>query len=113
MGRARLLICLACRITWRRHWHYHCLPRLGRDAYDQSRSRNYALDEYADHAYSRPGSKRDSPGCTGDRRDLTLAPNPEIALALQIMKEDPDKAEMLVGESFRRQLAQLAGQQQQ
>ena len=50
---------------------------------------------------------------TEDRRDLTLAPNPEIALALQIMKEDPDKAEMLVGESFRRQQAQLAGQQQQ
>ena len=48
---------------------------------------------------------------TEDRRDLTLAPNPEIALALQIMKEDPDKAEMLVGESFRRQLAQLAEQQ--
>jgi len=47
---------------------------------------------------------------TEDQRDLTLAPNPEIALALQIMKEDPDKAEMLVGESFHRQLAR---QQQQ
>ena len=47
---------------------------------------------------------------TEDRRDLTLAPNPEIALALQIMKEDPDQAEMLVGESFQRQLAR---QQQQ
>jgi NAD(P)-dependent dehydrogenase (short-subunit alcohol dehydrogenase family) len=46
-----------------------------------------------------------------DRRDLTLAPNPDIALALQLMKEDPDKAEMLVGESFRRQLAKRAGQQ--
>src|SRR5712692_5527456 len=38
---------------------------------------------------------------TEDRRDLTLAPNPDIALLLQIMKDDPDKAETLAGESFR------------
>lgn len=49
---------------------------------------------------------------TEDRRDLTLAPNPDIALALQIMKEDPDKAEMLVGEAFHQRLEQLSAQQQ-
>jgi NAD(P)-dependent dehydrogenase (short-subunit alcohol dehydrogenase family) len=48
-----------------------------------------------------------------DRRDLTLAPNPDIAFILQLMKEDPDKAEMLLGESFRRRLAEAAGQQTQ
>jgi len=47
-----------------------------------------------------------------DRRDLTLAPNPDIALALQIMKEDPDKAEMLAGKSFHQRLEQLSAQQQ-
>ncbi|MDQ6662133.1 MAG: SDR family oxidoreductase [Chloroflexota bacterium] len=40
-----------------------------------------------------------------DRRDLTLAPNPDIALILQIMKDDPDKAEMLSGAAFRRQMS--------
>ena len=44
------------------------------------------------------------------RRDLTLAPNPDIALALQLMKDDPDKAEIVIGESFRQRLAQLSGQ---
>src|SRR6266436_9916186 len=39
-----------------------------------------------------------------DRRDLTLAPNPDIALALHLMKDDPDKAEMVIGESFRQRL---------
>lgn len=48
-----------------------------------------------------------------DRRDLTLAPNPDIAFILQLMKEDPDKAEMLLGESFRRRLAEASGQQVQ
>src|SRR5947209_1724122 len=48
---------------------------------------------------------------TEDRRDLTLAPNPDIALSLQLFKEDPDKAEMLVGEVFRKRLANLSGQQ--
>jgi ABC-type amino acid transport substrate-binding protein len=47
---------------------------------------------------------------TEGRRDLTLAPNPDIALMLQLMKDDPDKAEMLAGESFRQRLAQLSGQ---
>jgi NAD(P)-dependent dehydrogenase (short-subunit alcohol dehydrogenase family) len=46
-----------------------------------------------------------------DRRDLTLAPNPEIALMLQLMKEDPDKAEQLAGEAFRQRLAQTTAQQ--
>lgn len=39
-----------------------------------------------------------------ERRDLTLAPNPDIALALQLYASDPDQAEMLMGESFRKQL---------
>ena len=50
---------------------------------------------------------------TEDRRDLTLAPNPDIAMSLQLFKEDPDKAEMLIGESFRKRLAKLSGQQGQ
>lgn len=37
-----------------------------------------------------------------DQRDLTLAPNPDIAFMLQIYKDDPDKAEMLAGESYRK-----------
>lgn len=40
---------------------------------------------------------------TEDRHDLTLAPNPDIALLLQMMKDDPDKAEQLAGEFFRQQ----------
>jgi len=39
---------------------------------------------------------------TEDRRDLTLAPNPDIAFMLQVYKDDPDKAEMLAGESYYR-----------
>jgi hypothetical protein len=35
-----------------------------------------------------------------NRRDLTLAPNPDIALLLQIMKEDPDQAEQIAGEHY-------------
>jgi NAD(P)-dependent dehydrogenase (short-subunit alcohol dehydrogenase family) len=46
-----------------------------------------------------------------DQRDLTLAPNPDIAKALQIMQDDPDKAEMLMGQSFQRRTQQAAGQQ--
>ncbi len=38
-----------------------------------------------------------------ERRDLTLAPNPDIAKALQLMKEDPDKAEIAMGKTYRRQ----------
>lgn len=48
---------------------------------------------------------------TEGRHDLTLAPNPEIAVALEIMKNDPDQAEQLIGESFR-QRAELLGAQQ-
>jgi len=48
---------------------------------------------------------------TEDRRDLTLAPNPDIATILQIMKEDPDKAEQLSGEAFQQRLAKIAAQQ--
>lgn len=48
---------------------------------------------------------------TEDQRDLTLAPNPDIALILKIMKDDPDKAEQLSGEAFRQKLAQITAQQ--
>lgn len=46
-----------------------------------------------------------------DRRDLTLAPNPDIALALQVMKDDPDKAEQIVGASFQQRVQSIAAQQ--
>ncbi|MDQ2717355.1 MAG: SDR family NAD(P)-dependent oxidoreductase, partial [Chloroflexota bacterium] len=46
-----------------------------------------------------------------DRRDLTLAPNPDIALMLQLMKDNPDQAEQLAGEAFQQQVAKLSGQQ--
>ena len=48
-----------------------------------------------------------------NQRDLTLAPNPDIALILQVMKEDPDKAEMLIGESFHNRLQEILIQGQQ
>ncbi len=48
---------------------------------------------------------------TEEQRDLTLAPNPDIALMLKIMKDDPDKAEQLSGEAFRQKLAQITAQQ--
>ena len=35
-----------------------------------------------------------------DRRYLTLAPNPDIAVIIEIMKTDPDKAERLAGEAL-------------
>ncbi len=38
-----------------------------------------------------------------DRRDLTLAPNPDIAIIIEIMKTDPDKAERLAGEALLQQ----------
>ncbi|TMC17148.1 MAG: SDR family oxidoreductase [Chloroflexi bacterium] len=47
---------------------------------------------------------------TEDRRDLTLAPNPDIALLLQIMKDDPDQAEQIAGEHYRQQLAAMPAQ---
>lgn len=37
-----------------------------------------------------------------DQRDLTLAPNPDIAFILQIYKDDPEKAETLLGEAYTR-----------
>jgi NAD(P)-dependent dehydrogenase (short-subunit alcohol dehydrogenase family) len=46
-----------------------------------------------------------------DQRDLTLAPNPDIAKALQIMQDNPDKAEMLMGQSFQRRMQQATDQQ--
>ena len=49
---------------------------------------------------------------TEDRRDLTLAPNPDIALLLQIMKDDPDQAEQIAGEHYRQQLAAMPAQPQ-
>jgi NAD(P)-dependent dehydrogenase (short-subunit alcohol dehydrogenase family) len=48
-----------------------------------------------------------------DRSDLTLAPNPDIALAIQLFNQDQDKAEQLMGESMRRQLAKMGSQQAQ
>ena len=47
------------------------------------------------------------------KHDLTLAPNPDIAHILDVMKEDPDKAEMLVGESFHNRMQELFAQGQQ
>src|SRR5258708_38551604 len=45
---------------------------------------------------------------TKDIRDLTMAPNPDIALALQLYSEDPDKAEIMAGETYHRKLKRLA-----
>ncbi len=47
---------------------------------------------------------------TEDRRDLTLAPNPDVASLLQIMKDDPDKAEQIFGENYRQQLEAMSAQ---
>ena len=44
------------------------------------------------------------------RRDLTLAPNPDIAFAIQLFAADQDKAEDLMGQSLQRQLANQARQ---
>ena len=41
------------------------------------------------------------------RHDLTLAPNPDIALVLQIMKDDQDKAEELLGQNFQQNIQKL------
>jgi NAD(P)-dependent dehydrogenase (short-subunit alcohol dehydrogenase family) len=48
-----------------------------------------------------------------DQRDVTLAPNKDIALVLQMMRDDPDRAEQAVGESFHRRLQQSMGQAKQ
>lgn len=45
---------------------------------------------------------------TEDRRDLTLAPNQDISLLLEIYQADPGKAEMSSGKSYRRRLTKLA-----
>ena len=47
---------------------------------------------------------------TQDRRDLTLAPNPDVASLLQMMKDDPDKAEQIFGENYRQQLTAMSAQ---
>lgn len=39
-----------------------------------------------------------------DQRDLTLAPNPDIAFILQIYKDDPEKAEKFLGEAYIRRV---------
>ncbi|MBO0782507.1 MAG: SDR family oxidoreductase [Ktedonobacteraceae bacterium] len=46
-----------------------------------------------------------------DKRDLTLAPNQDIALLLQIMDDDQDKAEDLAGAAFQRRIQEIAQQQ--
>jgi NAD(P)-dependent dehydrogenase (short-subunit alcohol dehydrogenase family) len=46
-----------------------------------------------------------------DKRDLTLAPNPDIAFMLQLMKEDPENAEKLAGEAFYQRMMQASAQQ--
>jgi NAD(P)-dependent dehydrogenase (short-subunit alcohol dehydrogenase family) len=43
------------------------------------------------------------------RHDLTLAPDEETATLLQIMQNNPDKGEQLVGQAFQQRLQQLAG----
>ncbi len=43
-----------------------------------------------------------------NRSDLTLAPNPDIAQALQFMQSDQDKAEHLIGASFQQQFQRHA-----
>ncbi|MFL5625158.1 MAG: SDR family oxidoreductase [Ktedonobacteraceae bacterium] len=48
-----------------------------------------------------------------DKRDLTLIPNPEIALLVQLTKDDPDKAERLAGEHFQQQIARITSQRAQ
>jgi NAD(P)-dependent dehydrogenase (short-subunit alcohol dehydrogenase family) len=47
---------------------------------------------------------------TEGRRDLTLAPNSDIALALQLFNADQDKAEDVMGRAVQHQLANLANQ---
>jgi len=42
------------------------------------------------------------------RHDLTLAPNPDIAVVLQMMKDDQDKAEEVVGQSFQQSIQKLS-----
>lgn len=46
------------------------------------------------------------------RHDLTLVPNPDIAIVLQMMKDDQDKAEEVVGQNFQQNIQKLMQQQQ-
>lgn len=46
-----------------------------------------------------------------NQNDLTLAPNPDIALILQLMHDDQEKAEMVMGASFHQRLQQLLAKQ--
>lgn len=45
-----------------------------------------------------------------DQHDLTLAPNQDIAIVLQLMKDNPEQAEEAMGRSFRHRIAQISGQ---
>lgn len=47
---------------------------------------------------------------TEGKRDLTLAPNHDIALALQLFASDQDRAEDLMGQAIQRQMANQAQQ---
>lgn len=47
------------------------------------------------------------------RRDLTLAPNPDIALLIERTKSDPDRAEDSAGRAFQRRQAQNARNHEQ
>jgi len=46
------------------------------------------------------------------RPDLTLAPTRETSLALQLYKEDPDRAEQLMGAAFYERIARLSSNSQ-
>jgi short-subunit dehydrogenase len=45
-----------------------------------------------------------------NQRDLTLAPNPDIAAIIELTRENPDQAEQLVGAEFHRNLQQITNQ---
>ena len=49
---------------------------------------------------------------TDGRPDLTLAPTRNTSLALQLYKEDPDKAEQLMGAAFYERIARLSSNSQ-
>jgi hypothetical protein len=46
------------------------------------------------------------------RPDLTLAPTRDTSLALQLYKENPDKAEQLMGAAFYERIARLSANSQ-
>ncbi|WP_052889671.1 SDR family oxidoreductase [Thermogemmatispora carboxidivorans] len=48
-----------------------------------------------------------------DQHDLTLAPDRDTALILQVMQQDPEKAEELMGRAFQQRLTQLQGSHQE